>query len=121
MAQISLPPSDEMFDGPSVLTLGDEWRTSTGEGVEIAIIDSGVDSSHSELQGKISKSLEAQKDGNRVSFRESDSGDSAGHGTACAGIIGKIAPDAKIISIKVLGASGLGDGHAFLAGLEYAI
>jgi subtilisin family serine protease len=32
-----------------------------------------------------------------------------------------VAPDSKIYSIKVLGAEGLGDGRAFLAGLEYAI
>lgn len=121
MDQISSSPSNEMLDGPSVLTLGDEWRSCTGEGVEIAIIDSGVDTEHAELEGKMGKSVEAQKDDNKVIFVESDTGDSAGHGTACAGIIGKIAPNVKINSIKVLGASGLGDGHAFLAGLEYAI
>ncbi len=121
MVQITSSSPNEMLDGPNVLTLGDEWRSCTGDGIEVAIIDSGVDTGHSELIGKISKSLEAKKDGNRVVFVESDTGDSAGHGTACAGIIGKIAPNAKINSIKVLGASGLGDGHAFLSGLEYAI
>jgi subtilisin len=56
-----------------------------------------------------------------VIFQPSEAGDSAGHGTSCAGIIAKIAPDAKFTSIKVLGAGGIGDGQAFLAGLEYAI
>jgi subtilisin family serine protease len=51
----------------------------------------------------------------------SAAGDSAGHGTACASIIARIAPDAKFASVKVLGAGGLGDGQVFLAGLEYAI
>lgn len=98
-----------------------DWRTCTGKGVTVAVIDSGVDTSHPELEGKVVESVEARVDGKKVHFDISDSGDSAGHGTACAGIISKIATGAKISSIKVLGAGGLGDGHAFLAGLEYAI
>lgn len=98
-----------------------DWRSCTGKGVTVAVIDSGVDTSHPELNGKVVESVEARIDGKKVHFDVSESGDSAGHGTACAGIIGKIAAGAKISSIKVLGAGGLGDGHAFLAGLEYAI
>lgn len=98
-----------------------DWRTCTGKGVTVAVIDSGVDTSHPELEGKVVESVEARVDGKKVHFDISESGDSAGHGTACAGIISKIATGAKISSIKVLGAGGLGDGHAFLAGLEYAI
>ena len=97
------------------------WRSCTGKGVTVAIVDSGVDNTHPELDGRVVESVEARVDGKRVVFDNSSVGDSAGHGTACAGIIAKIAPDAKLSSIRVLGASGLGDGHAFLAGLEYAI
>ncbi|PYS86842.1 MAG: serine protease [Acidobacteria bacterium] len=98
-----------------------DWRACTGKGVTVAIVDSGVDGTHPELLGRVVESVEARVDGKRVMFDNSNVGDSAGHGTACAGIIAKIAPDAKLSSIRVLGASGLGDGHAFLAGLEYAI
>ncbi|HJS50898.1 MAG TPA: S8 family serine peptidase [Pyrinomonadaceae bacterium] len=98
-----------------------EWRSCTGKDVTVAIIDSGIDTSHPELAGKVVKSVEARTDGKRVVFDPSGGGDSAGHGTACAGIIARIAPDAKFCSIKVLGAGGLGDGYAFLGGLEYAI
>ncbi|MDQ3181069.1 MAG: S8 family serine peptidase [Acidobacteriota bacterium] len=73
------------------------------------------------MQGKVKESVEARKDDKRIIFETSEAGDSAGHGTACAGIITRIAPDVEIYSIKVLGAGGLGDGQAFLAGLEYAI
>ncbi len=113
--------SNEMLEVASEFLLNDEWKTCTGKGVEVAIIDSGVDSNHTDLKGKIAKSFVAQSEGKKVVFVETDIGDSAGHGTACAGIITKIAPDCKINSIKVLGAGGLGDGHAFLAGLEFAI
>lgn len=97
------------------------WREATGRGVTVAIVDSGIEADHPDLKGKVIESVEARVDENRVVFDQSTAGDSAGHGTACAGIIGAIAPDAKFASIKVLGAGGLGDGQVFLAGLEYAI
>lgn len=97
------------------------WRSSTGDGVSVAIVDSGVDAKHPDLDGKIVEAVEARLDGKRVVFEPSDAGDSAGHGTACAGIVIGIAPGVRIHSIKVLGAEGLGDGQAFLGGLEYAI
>lgn len=97
------------------------WRDATGRGVTVAIVDSGIETSHPEIEGKVIESVEARVEGNRVVFEPSSEGDSAGHGTACAGIIARIAPDSKFASIKVLGAGGLGDGQVFLAGLEYAI
>src|SRR5438270_10290965 len=98
-----------------------DWRAASGRGVTAAIIDSGIDTQHPDLTGRVVESVEARVDRNRAVFDPSDAGDSAGHGTACAGIIARIAPDAKFASIKVLGAGGLGDGQVFLAGLEYAI
>ncbi len=106
---------------PPFLHLSEDWRQASGRGVTVAIIDSGVDAAHQDLNGCIVDSVEARLDGKRVVFDRSVSGDSAGHGTACAGIISKIAPDCEIHSVKVLGAGGSGDGQAFLAGLEYAI
>lgn len=101
--------------------IDETWRSATGKGVTVAIVDSGIDTEHPDLLGKIVESVEARPDGKRVVFEPSDAGDSAGHGTACAGIVASIAPESRIYSIKVLGAGGLGDGQAFLAGLEYAI
>lgn len=106
---------------PERFYVADDWRSRTGKDVRVAVIDSGIDREHPDLKGKIKESVEARRDGKRVVFDPSDTGDSAGHGTACAGIISRIAPDAVFCSIKVLGAGGLGDGYAFLAGLEYAI
>ncbi len=114
--------SRDFLSEPQPGVLPDErWRDATGKGVSVAIIDSGVDTDHPDLEGKIKDSFEAVSEGQKVVFRESMSGDSAGHGTACAGVISSLAPDAEINSIKVLGSAGLGDGHAFLAGLDFAI
>jgi subtilisin family serine protease len=101
--------------------IDDSWKQRTGKGVSVAVIDSGIDAAHPDLQGKVKASVEARRDNTRIVFDASDVGDSAGHGTACAGIVSSIAPDVEFYSIKVLGAGGLGDGQAFLAGLEYAI
>jgi subtilisin family serine protease len=101
--------------------IDDGWKKMTGKGVSVAIIDSGIDESHPDLKGKVIEAVEAKIENKRVLFEPSTAGDSAGHGTACAGIINKIASDVEFYSIKVLGAGGLGDGQTFLAGLEYAI
>lgn len=97
------------------------WKGRTGRGVRVAIIDSGVDAEHPALKGRVKESVEAHAQNGRVSFRRSTSGDSAGHGTACAGIITDIAPDAELFSIKVLGSKASGTGDVFLAGFEHAI
>jgi subtilisin len=99
----------------------ESWKNRTGKGVSVAVIDSGIDTSHPKLEGKIRESVESQRDGKRVVFVPSASGDSSGHGTACAGIITSIAKDTELYSVKVLGSESLGDGQTFLAGIEYAI
>ena len=121
MVSVPIADSTALSGTETFFQLGDDWRVAKGRGVSIAIVDSGVDADHPDLRGRIIHSVEARLQDKRVVFDASNSGDSAGHGTACAGIVTKIAPDAEIYSIKVLGAGGLGDGQAFLAGLEYAI
>lgn len=98
-----------------------DWMRATGKGVRVGIVDSGVEAVHEGLKGRIKHCWEAKTEGDRVVFEESKEGDSAGHGTACAGIVSSIAKDAELHSIKVLGSAGIGDGHVFLAGLEFAV
>jgi subtilisin family serine protease len=97
------------------------WKGRTGRGVRVAVVDSGIDAGHPALKGKVRDAVEAVTDGGRVSFRPSKTGDAAGHGTACAGIITQVAPDVELYSVKVLGANASGSGEMFLAGLDYAI
>lgn len=93
----------------------------TGRGVRVAVVDSGIDTEHPDLKGKVKSSVEAFADEGRINFRESTSGDQAGHGTACAGIITSVAPDVDLYSVKVLGPNASGSGDMFLVGLDYAI
>lgn len=121
MTTVSAYESNDNSTISTYFQIDDSWKSATGKGVSIAVVDSGIDKNHPDLQGKVKESVEAHADNKRVTFEPSQTGDSAGHGTACASIISHIAPEAEFYSIKVLGASGLGDGIAFLAGLEYAV
>jgi subtilisin family serine protease len=73
------------------------------------------------LKGKVRESVEAVTEDGKVVFKPSTTGDQAGHGTACAGIISSVAPDAELYSVKVLGPNASGSGEMFLVGLDYAI
>src|SRR2546426_333140 len=97
------------------------WKGRTGKGVRVGVVDSGIDTNHPALKGKIKASFEAVNEGGQIVFKESTSGDQAGHGTACAGIITSVAPNVEITSIKVLGPTGAGTGEMFLMGVDLAI
>ncbi|HPZ07852.1 MAG TPA: S8 family serine peptidase [Candidatus Eremiobacteraeota bacterium] len=98
------------------------WGGSTGKGIRVAIVDSGIDVSHPSLKDSVKGGVEISIDNNKkihISTPEVIS-DNFGHGTACAGIVRKIAPQSELYSVKVT-ASGKGKGEAFLAGLKWAI
>jgi subtilisin family serine protease len=100
-----------------------EWALgdATGEGVRVCILDSGVDASHpsvGELESAVSIAV-GEKD--EVLAEEDTEGDVSGHGTACAGIVRRLAPEASISSVRVLGPGFTGSGTVLLGGLRYAI
>ncbi len=105
----------------SVIREDTRWKDCTGRGVRVAVVDSGIDTEHPDLKGKVRESVEAVSEDGKIAFRPSTSGDQAGHGTACAGIITSIAPDVELYSVKVLGPNASGSGEMFLVGLDYAI
>jgi subtilisin len=116
------PQADGLSDLWSLITPEKIWEGRTGRGVRVAIVDSGIDAAHPALSARVVDAVEAVRDAKgRITFRPSLSGDEAGHGTACAGIIASIAPEVSIHSIKVLGANASGSGEMFLAGLDYAV
>jgi subtilisin len=94
---------------------------STGKGVRVAILDSGIEAGHpqvGEVQQAYAVSVDA--DGN-AEITEDELGDRCGHGTACAGIVRSLAPECDIISVRVLGEGYTGSGRVMLAGLRWAI
>lgn len=97
------------------------WEGSTGAGVKVAVIDSGIDADHPAVGGKIAGYVSIDEGPNGPIYETTPHGDAYGHGTACAGLIRAVAPDCELYSIKVLGARLSGRGTVFAAGLRWAI
>jgi subtilisin len=97
------------------------WGGSTGAGIRVAIIDSGLETDHPRLAGRVVESVAVELVDGEPQVVPDGSGDLYGHATACGGIILGLAPDVELVSVRVLGANLSGKGTAFAAGLEWAI
>lgn len=101
------------------------WGGSTGAGVRVAVVDSGIEHDHPALGDSVRGGVviefdEQAQDKIRLVENEHPQ-DVSGHGTACAGIIHSIAPEAEIYSVGVLGRDMRGRAVQCLAGLRWAI
>ena len=119
-------PGVDPFDGPST---GDplapaQWglsqikapgawaRGARGAGATIAVLDTGVDLTHPDLQGKLAGGTDYVTQGDGCAGPQ----DENGHGTHVAGIaaavtgngtgVAGVAPDAKVMPVRVLNAEG---------------
>ncbi len=95
----------------------------TGQGVRVAIVDTGIDLEHPDFQGRIADVTD---------FTGEGPDDNNGHGTHVASIAagsgaasdGKyrgVAPGVTILAAKVLRANGSGTQSDVMAGMEWAI
>lgn len=112
------------------LRLEEAHEHTTGEGILIAIIDTGVRASHEALTGAISSNgidyVNDDDDPNDTGNGIDDDGDGftdegAGHGTIIAGIAHLVAPDAEILPIRVLDDEGRGLTFDVAQGIRYAV
>ncbi|MBS2538968.1 S8 family serine peptidase [Catenulispora sp. NF23] len=96
------------------------WGGSTGRGIRVCVVDSGVERDHPDV-GTVDGSwvVVGDEDGFRVV--PTDTGDMCGHGTACASIVRRLAPDCELHSVRVLGERFSGTGDVLLAGLRWAV
>ncbi len=101
------------------------WGGSTGKGVRVGIIDSGIDYDHPGYAGSVTGGVAIKYDEESENYlrveEENQPVDLTGHGTACAGIIHSIAPEAELFSVRVLGAGGRGRALQFAGGLEWSV
>jgi len=100
-----------------------EWAFggATGAGARVCILDSGIEVDHP-LVGEVQQSWAVSIDEDDVAHVDPDDiGDKCGHGTACAGIVRSLAPDAELVSVRVIGEGYKGSGRVLLAGLRWAI
>lgn len=135
--------SDDGYDLQNYLrylNIGDAWQNYRGDGVTVAVIDTGIDTDHPEFAGRISEySYNATYDKIVKDYTAADGGydwslveDVVGHGTAVTGVIAAamdgqgtvgIAPQVNIIVIKAeCDADGrFLRGSDLVFGLYYAI
>jgi subtilisin len=114
--KIALP-----VEWPGEVTRDWAWGGSTGKGVSVCILDSGVETGHA-VVGDIQRSVAVSIGPDEEVIVEDDTeGDLCGHGTACAGIVRSLAPHTELISVRVLGAGFSGSGGVLLAGLRWAV
>lgn len=112
--------------GIKKMAMEQAWDVSTGSNeVIVAVIDSGVDYNHEDLNdGRVIK-------GPNYAYGTNDPMDDFGHGTHVAGTIGAIGNNGKgvvgvnwnvkILAIKVMGADGTGPETAIEQGTNYAV
>jgi serine protease AprX len=127
---ISLPPPQPVEPAltNSTQTIGANyvWETLgyTGTGINVSVIDSGINYNHPDLGGGW---------GNRVigGYNFVDPGDypmdDYGHGTHVAGIIAAngsikgVAPDASLLAVKVLDSTGRGYSSDVISGIDWSV
>lgn len=98
------------------------WNTSTGSGITVAILDTGIDSSHEDLGVIVA--------GGANTVGGTSWNDGHGHGTHVAGTVAAldnpfgvvgIAPGVSLYAVKVLDDSGSGSVSSIVAGIEWAV
>ena len=97
------------------------WGGSTGKGVKVAVIDSGIEADHPAIGGGVAGYVSISEGPDGLVYGTEPHEDVFGHGTACAGIIRSLAPECELYSVKVLGPMLTGRGSVFAAGLGWAI
>ena len=101
----------------------DAWDRSTGGSNLIAVLDTGVQSGHRDLRGRVAKGYDFVNN-------DTNASDDNGHGTWVAGIIAANANDGygiagiswtdRILPVKIMSASGTGSTADLAAGITWA-
>lgn len=126
--EVAVTPNDPRFVdqwGLRRIEAPTAWETTTGSStVVVAVVDTGVDLRHPDLQGHL-------VDGYNFVREERPPQDDNGHGTHVAGTIAAtlnnsvgiagVAPSISIMPVKVLGRTGRGGDDTVAAGLYWAV
>lgn len=116
------PEGVQLIQAPSL------WeRSDQGEGIVIAVIDTGIASDHSDLKDRIigGRNFTTDYNGDVDNFEDNN-----GHGTHVAGTIAAsldgygvvgVAPKAKLLSVKALTGTGSGNYEWIINAINYAV
>jgi subtilisin len=109
--------------GHAVIGVPEAWKATKGKGATVAVLDTGIDSTHPEFAGRV-------KETKNFTRSRAGSEDVNGHGTHCAGIVAAgengfgvvgVAPEAELLVAKVLGDRGSGSLAWVAAGIDWAV
>ncbi len=111
------------------LRLDEIHQSTTGDGVVVAVIDTGLDVSHPHFEGRARAGWDLVDDDADVSESRNgvdDDGDGVadeafGHGTHVAGVIHILAPDAEIVGYRALNDDGEGDVTLIAEAINMAV
>ncbi len=121
-------PAEELPWGVDQIDAELAWATSTGAGVRVAIIDSGIDKDHPDLVANIKGGVNFVKIRGKIIADQWD--DDNGHGSHVAGSVAAVdndigvigaAPDAHLYGVKVLDKRGGGYVSDVILGIQWAI
>lgn len=110
--------------------IDDAHSVTSGEGILVAVLDSGVDPDHEALQGRLADGGYDFVDGDPEPWEEANGLDDDddgitdegfGHGSMVAGIIALVAPEAEILPIRVLDDEGRSDAFLVSEAISYAL
>jgi len=111
------------------------WWENTSEGiqallgrdlapVDVAIVDSGVDATHQTLSGRVSSAVRVEFQGKNYQIVRAPhpaNQDRHHHGTAVAGIVARVAPNARIHDIRIFNSQDNACGATNVAGFRHAV
>ncbi|OAJ72676.1 peptidase [Brevibacillus sp. SKDU10] len=98
------------------------WHVTKGKGIKVAVIDTGISSSHPDLKGQIKGKVSVIAGAGRFNI--------GGHGTHVAGTIAAvannrgivgIAPEVDLYDVQAFGADGTANISDIIAGINWAI
>jgi thermitase len=100
------------------------YAPKAGLGIKVAVIDTGIDLAHPSFAGHLVPATEMYDwiDGDASPQEGTGVFNLAfGHGTVVASIIGQVAPNVKIMPLRVLDAEGFGDTSNVVKAIDWAV
>ncbi len=130
-------PADKLADKQTIawnvdlINAPEVWEEEfTGEGIVVAVLDTGVNADHEDLDGRMWTHIDYPNHGYNFVDNNFNTNDVQSHGTHCAGTIAGngtagtvtgVAPGATIMALKVLGDDGSGTEAGVWAAIEFAV
>ena len=107
---------------PAALRLPEAHALSTGAGMRIAVLDTGIDAAHPAFAGRLLTGFDfVDFDTDPSEVGNAVNNISYGHGTHVAGLVALVAPGAKIMPLRVLDADGVGNAWVLAEAMLYAV